>query len=94
MFIVGLILSIFGGVMLWASAMGLSCSKQKDEISAGEALDVFLLGGVFTFFSYLFCAIADGIRDRSSSAFPLVVLFCVSIVLIIAGIVLLTFADA
>lgn len=94
MFIAGLILSIFGGVLLWASAMGLSCSKTKDEISAGEALDVFVLGGVITFFRDLFAAISEGIRDRSLSAFPLIVLFSVSIMLIISGITLLTFADA
>lgn len=79
MFIAGLILSIFGGVFLWASAMGLSFVKADEDLSAAEAIDLFLLGGVIGFFRDLFRAIVEGFRDRSSPAFPLLVLFGVSI---------------
>gem|GEM_PF-2069650 len=94
MFIAGLILSILGGVLLSASAVGLSSVKTDEELSAAEALDLFVLGGVIGFFRDLFEGIAEGFRDHSSPAFPLLVLFGVSVGLVVAGGALLIIADA
>lgn len=81
----GLIIAIFGGVLLFGSALALSCIKTNDKLSAAEAFDLFILGGVIGFFRDLFRAIAEGFRNRSSPAFPPLVLFGVSVGLLVVG---------
>ena len=87
--IAGLILVIFGGVLLFASALALSCIKSDDESLGAEALDSFVLGGVIGFFRDLVRGIAEGLRNRSSPAFAPLILFGVSVVLVVVGGVLL-----
>lgn len=89
MYTTGLILAIFGGVLLFASGLALACIKTDDEISAAEAFDLFILGGVIGFFRDLFRSIAEGLRNRSSPAFPPLILFGVSLALLAVGGVLL-----
>ncbi len=85
----GLILVIFGGVLLLGSTLALMCIKTDDELSAAEAFDLFLLAGVITGLRDLFRAITEGFRNRSSPAFPLLVLFGVSVGLLGVGGILL-----
>jgi hypothetical protein len=89
---IGLILTIFGGVIVFASALGLSCSKTGDKISGAEAFDVFVLGGFITFCRDLFRAIAEGLRNRASATFPLLLLLGCGIGLLILGSFLMRFA--
>jgi len=81
----GLIFAIIGGVLLFGSALALSCIKTKDKLSAAAAFDLFILGGVVGFFRDLFLSIAEGYKNRSSPAFPLLVLFGVSVALLLVG---------
>ena len=85
-------MSIFGVVLLWASAMGLSFAKVEDESSTNETFNDFILGGLVSFLRNLSAAISDGFGDRSSSAFPLLILFGVAIGLVVAGGILLIVA--
>ena len=89
---VGLVLTIFGGIFFFASAVALSCTRGDEETSVAEAFEVFLLGGILSFFRDLFRAIAEGIRDRSSAAFPPLVLLVVGVSLLVAGCLLLFLA--
>lgn len=81
----GLILTIFGGVLLFVSAMALSCLKTDAKTSAAEVFGMLILGGAIGFFRDLFRAIAEGLQDRSSAAFPLLVLFTVAVGLLAIG---------
>lgn len=85
----GLIITIFGCVLLSGSLMALACIKSDEDISAAEVFDFFVLGGVIGFFRNLFRAVLEGLRSRSSPAFPPLILFCVSFVLLALGAVLL-----
>ena len=87
--IAGLILVIFGGVLLFASALALSCISSDDESLGAEAFDSFVFGGVIGFFRDLVRGIAVGLRNRSSQAFPPLILFGVSVILVVVGGVLL-----
>jgi prolipoprotein diacylglyceryltransferase len=85
----GLILAIFGGVLLFASTLALACIKNNNKISTAEAFDLFILGGVIGFLCDLFRSIAEGLRNRSSPAFSSLILFGVSLTLLAVGGVLL-----
>mgnify|MGYP003381819004 CR=1 len=81
----GMIIAILGGVLLFGTSLALSCIKTNDKPSAAETFDLFILGGVFGFFGDLFRAIAEGFRNRSSPAFPPLILFGVSLMLLAVG---------
>lgn len=90
----GVVLIIFGGVLTFASALALSCHRDDDGIRGMEPLDLFLLGGVFTFLRDLCGAIAMGLRDWRSPAFPLVIVLGSGAGLLAAGCLLLWLAGA
>ena len=73
----GIIIAILGGVLLFGTSLALSCIKTNDKPSAAETFDLFILGGVFGFFGDLFRAIAP--------AFPPLILFGVSLMLLAVG---------
>jgi hypothetical protein len=76
----GYILALLGGVFTFVSALGLVFSRDDNsEVSAGQWVDVFLLGGLFSFIFGFSRGISDAFRDRSSSAFVLAVFFIISI---------------
>ena len=82
----GNILASLGAFFAFASALGLAFSRQdNDEVSAGQWVDVFLLGGLFSFIFGFARGISDAFRDRSSSSFVLAVLFVVSILVLFTG---------
>ena len=85
MYTTGLILASFGGILFFASILALACTKTDDKLSGAEAFDIFILGGVISFFRDLFRAIAEGIRNRTSPAFAPLVLFGVSLGLLAIG---------
>ncbi len=82
----GNILAILGTIFAFVSALGLAFSRQDDnEVSAGQWVDVFLLGGLLSFIFGFSRGVSDAFRDRSSSSFILVVLFIISILVLIVG---------
>lgn len=81
----GFILCIFGCLFVSGSAVALSCLKNDKEMSAAGILELFVLGGIFSFFRDFFQAVSDAVRCRSSQGFPLLVLFCIGIVLFVTG---------
>ena len=85
----GNILTILGAIFALVSALGLAFSKEEsDEVSAGQWVDVFLLGGLFSFIFGFSRGISDAFHDRSSSSFILAVIFIISILILAAGIFL------
>jgi preprotein translocase subunit SecG len=83
----GNILAILGAIFAFVSALGLAFSRQDDDdVSAGQWVDVFLLGGLFSFIFGFSRGISDAFRDRSSSSFILAVLFIISILVLSVGI--------
>ena len=89
MHITGLILVIFGAVIVFAAVIALSCINSNKDVSTAEAFDIFILGGLITFFRDFFRAIAGGIKNRSSAVFPLVILLGSGIGLIVIGYLLM-----
>ncbi len=87
----GVILAMFGGVFALASAVTLALAKDdRPEVSAWQWGDLFILGGVISFFLGLARGISDSFHDRSSSAFVLTVVFFVSCVVTTVGVILAT----
>ena len=83
----GNILIILGAIFAFVSAVGLAFSRQDhDRCSAGQWVDIFLLGGFFSFIFGFSKGISDAFRDRSSSSFILAVLFIISILFLTVGI--------
>jgi hypothetical protein len=83
----GYILALLGGIFTFVSALGLAFSRDDNsEVSAGQWVDVFLLGGLFSFIFGFSKGISDAFRDRNSSAFVLAVLFIISILVTATGI--------
>jgi hypothetical protein len=75
----GLILAILGGVVAFASALGLAFSRgERDNSSAFQWADAFLLVGVVSFILGFSRGISDAFRDRTSSSFLLTVVFVIS----------------
>ena len=67
-------MAIIGGVIIFACALALSSIRSDKARSASEIFDIFFLGGLVTFLLDLLRAISDGVQNRSSDAFPLVIL--------------------
>ena len=85
----GIVLTIIGGAIAWLSAVALSCIKSDQDVSASEIFDVFILGGFITFFRGLFRGISSGVKNRTSAAFPLVILLSSGIAIFAIGTLLL-----
>ena len=80
-------MAILGGVLAFASALGLACSREdSNEVSAWQWGDFFLLAGLCSFILGLAKGISDAFRDRSSSSFLLAVVFMVSFLVAALGI--------
>ena len=85
----GIILAAFGGVFAFAFAVALALAKDdRPEVSAWQWGDIFLLGGLISFFLGLARGISDAFHDRSSSAFILTVMFLMSGVVTTIGVLL------
>lgn len=81
----GIILFCLGGALIFATTLALSRGKPDEKFSGAEVFDIFLLGGAIGFFRDLYHGISEGLRDRSSSAFHLVVLFAASLTIFSIG---------
>jgi len=87
----GLVLTSFGGVFVLSSALALAFTKDdRDEVSAWQRCDVFILGGLISLVHGLIRGIANAVSDRSSSAFVLTVVFFVSAAVTVVGVILAT----
>ena len=85
----GIWLLLIGGTLFFVSSIAIGLTQRNSELSAWDLFDVFMLGGLITFFRDLFRGIDEGFEKRSSLAFFLAVLLGVSLLLIVVGIALL-----
>ena len=85
----GLIIAILGGLFLFGSALALSFVRPDERATTRGIFEVFILGGIISFCRNLCRGITLGMRDRSSEAYPPLIVLGVSIGLVIAGFILL-----
>ncbi len=92
----GLIIASFGGLFLFGSVLALACMPNKndgDKLTIPQVFDLFFLGGIIGSFLNLLQATKEGLKNRSSPLFPLLVLFGLSIGLFVIGLGLMSFSQ-
>ena len=86
-----IILLSFGGILLFAGilALGLGNCRDEADISPGNIIDVWLLGGAITFLIGIGRGFKMALIDRSHPTFPAFVILLVGLSLVIAGLIML-----
>lgn len=90
----GMVLVSFGAILACGSAVALACTNSEKSPSVGSILDMVVLGGILTSIRDLFRGISAGMMDRSSVAFPPLVLLGMGIALLLGGCSLIGVEDS
>ncbi|TLD70421.1 hypothetical protein FEM03_11860 [Phragmitibacter flavus] len=85
----GIVLAVLGGLLVGISTLAMSCRATDKASSAAEMFDIFILGGLVSGIRNFFTSVSDGMKNRSSREFPLVVILGIGTVLLTTGFLLM-----
>jgi hypothetical protein len=83
-------MAIFGGLFLFGSAFALAVVKTDEKTTASDIFDMFILGGIICFFRGLYRGISEGARNRTSDAYPLLIVMGIAVGLLATGFTLMS----
>ncbi len=92
----GIILTVIGGIILFAGSIGWRfgrASREEESGSPVDSLDLVVSGGVLATLSGILHLFAEVLKDRSSPLFSFGILMIVGLVMCATGVVFFCLGD-
>jgi len=92
----GIVLTVIGGIILFAGSMGWRfrrASREEESESPLDVLDGLVSGGLLTTFSGILRLLGEVFKDRSSPLFSFAILMIVGLVMCVTGLLFFYLGD-